>query len=105
MSTASQARSFAIDANTERPPSRATGDTVAAGVERRELPTGGDHYRLLVEGIKDYAIFMIDATGHVVSWNEGAERIKGYTATEIVGQHFSRFYPARRAHRVCQGDA
>jgi PAS domain S-box-containing protein len=61
-------------------------------VSGNELLTSGDHYRLLVEGIKDYAIFMLDAKGHVVSWNEGAERIKGYTANEIVGQHFSRFY-------------
>ena len=40
----------------------------------------------------DYAIFMLDPAGHVVKWNPGAERIKGYTADEIVGQHFSRFY-------------
>jgi PAS domain S-box-containing protein len=49
---------------------------------------------VLVEGIQDYAIFMLDPAGHVVSWNKGAERIKGYTATEITGQHFSRFFPA-----------
>jgi PAS domain S-box-containing protein len=50
-------------------------------------------YRLLVESVKDYAIFMLDPTGHVLTWNVGAERIKGYTAEEIIGQHFSRFYP------------
>lgn len=49
-------------------------------------------FRLLVEGVKDYAIFLLDAAGHVVSWNAGAERIKGYTASEILGEHFSRFY-------------
>ena len=51
-----------------------------------------EHFRLLVEGVKDYAIFMLDPDGNVVSWNEGAERIKGYKAEEIIGQHFSRFY-------------
>src|SRR5262245_51451352 len=52
-----------------------------------------EEFRLLVEGVRDYAIFLLDATGHVVSWNAGAERIKGYTASEILGEHFSRFYP------------
>jgi len=51
-------------------------------------------YRLLVSGVTDYAIFMLDPWGRVVTWNEGAERIKGYRAEEILGQHFSRFYPA-----------
>ena len=51
-------------------------------------------YRLLVEAIADYAIFMLDPTGHVASWNPGARRVKGYAADEIIGQHFSRFYPA-----------
>jgi PAS domain S-box-containing protein len=49
-------------------------------------------FRLLVEGVRDYAIYMLDPQGRVVSWNKGAERIKGYTADEIVGSHFSRFY-------------
>jgi len=49
-------------------------------------------YRLLVESITDYAIYMLDAGGHVTSWNPGAERFKGYTADEILGGHFSRFY-------------
>jgi PAS domain S-box-containing protein len=47
---------------------------------------------LLIQGVKDYAIFMLDPVGLVATWNEGAERIKGYAAAEIVGQHFSRFY-------------
>ena len=50
-------------------------------------------FRQLVEGIQDYAIFMLDGAGRVSTWNSGAERIKGYRAEEIVGQHFSRFYP------------
>jgi PAS domain S-box-containing protein len=50
-------------------------------------------YQLLVESVQDYAIFALDATGHVLSWNAGAQRLKGYTREEIVGQHFSVFYP------------
>ena len=53
-----------------------------------------DHYRLLVESVKDYAIFILDPAGHITTWNEGAQRIKGYLAAEIVGEHFSVFYPA-----------
>lgn len=49
-------------------------------------------YELLIEAVVDYAIYMLDAEGQVASWNPGAERIKGYTAAEIIGQHFSRFY-------------
>jgi protein-histidine pros-kinase len=52
-----------------------------------------EHFRLLVESVVDYAIFMLDPGGRVVSWNRGAERIKGYSAQEIVGRHFSLFYP------------
>ncbi|MBU4263555.1 MAG: PAS domain S-box protein [Proteobacteria bacterium] len=51
-----------------------------------------EQFRLLVEGVMDYAIFMIDPAGRVLSWNEGAERIKGYRADEIFGRHFSSFY-------------
>ncbi len=51
-------------------------------------------FRLLVESVRDYAIFMLDPEGRIVTWNAGAERIKGYRASEIIGQHFSRFYPA-----------
>jgi len=50
-------------------------------------------YRLLVERVRDYAIFALDPTGHVLSWNEGAQRLKGYSAEEILGRHFSAFYP------------
>jgi PAS domain S-box-containing protein len=57
-----------------------------------------EHFRLLVAGVKDYAILMLDPDGHVVSWNAGAERIKGYQAGEIIGQHFSRFYSPDDIH-------
>jgi PAS domain S-box-containing protein len=50
-------------------------------------------YRLLVESVRDYAIFVLDPDGRVASWNEGARRIKGYEADEIIGRHFSQFYP------------
>ena len=46
-----------------------------------------------MESVRDYAIFLLDSTGHVMSWNPGAERFKGYKAHEIIGKHFSVFYP------------
>jgi PAS domain S-box-containing protein len=49
-------------------------------------------YQLMVESVRDYAIFMLDPNGHIASWNRGAQRIKGYSAAEIIGQHFSVFY-------------
>ncbi|MBW8907037.1 MAG: PAS domain S-box protein [Betaproteobacteria bacterium] len=63
----------------------------------RELPSGADptdaQFRLLVESVTDYAIFLLDSEGRVTSWNAGAERIKGYGAAEILGRHISVFYP------------
>jgi PAS domain S-box-containing protein len=58
----------------------------------RELFESERNFRLLVQGITDYAIYMLDPEGIVSNWNTGAERIKGYKASEIVGQHFSVFY-------------
>ena len=49
-------------------------------------------YQQLVDAVVDYAIFQLDPEGHVISWNTGAQRIKGYSPDEIIGQHFSRFY-------------
>ena len=54
--------------------------------------TEDGRYRLLIEAITDYAIYMLDPNGFVTSWNSGAERLKGYAPGEIIGQHFSRFY-------------
>lgn len=54
--------------------------------------TEDERYRLLIEAVTDYAIFMLDADGIVASWNPGAKRLKGYESYEIIGQHFSRFY-------------
>ena len=58
-----------------------------------------ERFRLLVEGTRDYAIFMLDPDGRVGTWNSGAERIKGYAAAEILGSHFSCFYPADEVRR------
>lgn len=59
-----------------------------------QLRQSEESFRLMVDSVKDYAIFMLDATGHIMTWNEGAKRIKGYTAGEIIGKHFSTFYTA-----------
>jgi PAS domain S-box-containing protein len=60
--------------------------------ETRDLFESERRFRLLVEGVVDYAIYMLDPSGRIVNWNAGAERIKGYRATDIVGEHFSKFY-------------
>src|SRR5215211_1886160 len=59
---------------------------------QQELRHSEEIFRLLVEGVKDYAIFMLGPDGRIVSWNEGAERIQGYDVSEVVGEHFSVFY-------------
>jgi formate hydrogenlyase transcriptional activator len=64
-----------------------------------DLRQSEERFRLLVEGAVDYAIFVLDPEGRVATWNSGAERIKGYTADEILGQHFSRFYPQESIER------
>ena len=78
-----------------------TGDGSSSSPEESDLPTGNreqehgnrDHqFRALVEAVEEYAIFRLDPEGTIVSWNPGAERIKGYAAEEILGQHFSTFY-------------
>src|SRR4030095_12494035 len=51
-----------------------------------------ERFRMLVEHVSDYAIYMLDAGGHVITWNEGAQRIEGYRAEEIIGQHVSRLF-------------
>jgi PAS domain S-box-containing protein len=69
---------------------------MSRGCEEGNAPAGGDvadHLRLLVESQPDYAIFLLDPSGHVVTWNGGARRLKGYVADEIIGRHFSVFYP------------
>lgn len=61
--------------------------------ETDALRESEERFRLLIKDVKDYAIIMLDLEGRVISWNAGAEAIKGYRAEEIIGQHFSRFYP------------
>jgi PAS domain S-box-containing protein len=65
---------------------------MAGRTVQRDLHESERNFRLLVEGITDYAIYMLDPEGRVTNWNKGAERIKGYKAKEIVGKHFSVFY-------------
>jgi PAS domain S-box-containing protein len=80
---------------------QALNDTLEQRVDERarqleasfgQLRESERRFRLLVEAVTDYAIYMLDETGHVVKWNPGAERLKGYTDAEILGQHLSRFY-------------
>jgi PAS domain S-box-containing protein len=65
----------------------------------RDLEQANRRFRLMVESVVDYAIFMLDAAGRVASWNAGAERISGYRADEIMGRHFSCFYPLEDTER------
>ena len=60
--------------------------------QQRDLFESERNFRLLVEGVADYALYMLDPRGIITSWNIGGERIKGYSPDEIIGQHFSRFY-------------
>jgi PAS domain S-box-containing protein len=59
----------------------------------QELRESEERFRLMVQNVRDYAIFMLDTDGHVATWNVGAERIKGYAADEIIGRSFETFYP------------
>lgn len=68
-------------------------DVSAQRAAEEELRLSEQRFRLLVEAVQDYAIFMLDPDGHIASWNTGAQRIKGWTADEIIGHHFRRFYP------------
>jgi PAS domain S-box-containing protein len=73
--------------------SKITRDLTARREQDEALRQSEERFRLIVEGVHDYAIFMLDPGGRVMSWNTAAERIIGYRADEIVGSHFSRFYP------------
>jgi PAS domain S-box-containing protein len=69
-------------------------DVTVRRAAEHALHESDERFRLLVDGVRDYAIYRLTPDGHVASWNTGAERLKGYTADEIIGQHFSRFYTA-----------
>ena len=89
-----------------------SGDTMARvirySIERErteeQLRQSEERFRLLVEGVKYYAIFMLDPNGHITTWNEGAERITGYRAEEIIGEHFSIFYTEEDVERGHPGE-
>jgi PAS domain S-box-containing protein len=72
---------------------KVTRDVTERRAAAQALRDSEQRFRLFVESVRDYGIFMLDPDGCVVSWNEGAERMEGYTADEIIGQHFSKFYP------------
>ncbi len=74
-------------------------DSSARGRAEGALLDSEEKYRMLVDGVQDYAIFMLDPRGQVVSWNAGAERIKGYTAEQIIGSNFSCFFPPEDVKR------
>src|SRR5262249_47186963 len=67
--------------------------------EKEKARRQAEQFTILVQGTTEYAIFMVDPEGRVVTWNAGAERIKGYRAHEIIGRHFSTFYPQEAIDR------
>ena len=69
------------------------------------LQRDDEPFRLLVESIGDYAIFVLDPQGFIATWNPGAEKIKGYRADEIIGKHFSILYPEEDLEQAAHGDA
>ncbi|WP_105510747.1 PAS domain S-box protein [Paraburkholderia sp. BL21I4N1] len=85
----------------DAPPADDHDEPAPAGSARPspERATAGVDYGMLVQAIQDYAIFLLDATGHIVSWSTGAQKLKGYTEAEIIGEHFSRFYTAEAVAR------
>jgi PAS domain S-box-containing protein len=78
---------------------RAQRSTLEARSHQESLRESEERFRLMVEGVKDYAIFMLDPGGCVTIWNDGAERIVGYGEEEILGRHFSSFYPEEDVER------
>ena len=71
-----------------------TEDITSRRLALEELRASEERFRLLVEAVSEYAIFMLDETGRIKTWNTGAQRMKGYRADEIIGRHFEVFYPA-----------
>jgi PAS domain S-box-containing protein len=80
-----------------------TRDITERMAAQRALQESEHRFRTLVEGVTDYAIYMLDPSGVIINWNPGAERLKGYTADEIVGQHFAKFYTKEERARGMPG--
>jgi two-component system, cell cycle sensor histidine kinase and response regulator CckA len=89
------ARRKGIEENQRAQELRTHGEQIESELAQRkeELRNSLELSRMLIESTRDYAVFMLDPQGNVLTWNPGAERIKGYKAEEIIGRHFSRFYP------------
>jgi hypothetical protein len=79
--------------------SKVTRDLTERRGNEERLRISEERFRMLVEGVREYAIFLLDPSGRVATWNAGAQRIKGYAADEIIGHHFSEFYPAEAKDR------
>lgn len=71
---------------------KVTRDMTERNLEEEKLRESEERFRILVDSVRDYAIFMLDSSGHITSWNRGAERINGYSSSEVLGKHFSIFY-------------
>ena len=78
---------------------KVTRDLTQRRAAEEELRRSEELFRLLINSVQEYAIFMLDARGNVMTWNAGAQRIKGYTPDEIIGRHFSTFYPEEDVRR------
>jgi len=78
---------------------KVTRDVTELRQANEALRQSEERMRLMVEAVRDYAIFRLDPDGRIASWNIGAERLKGYRADEVIGQHFSIFYPEEDRHR------
>jgi PAS domain S-box-containing protein len=91
-----EARLLALNETLE---ARVTERTHELAASVTKLEETEHRFRMLVEGVTDYALFMLDPAGNIVNWNSGAERIKGYKSGEIVGQHFSTFYTEQDRQR------
>ena len=72
---------------------KVTRDLTERRLAEQELRRSEQQFRLLVQGVVDYAIYMLDPEGHITNWNAGAQRIKGYKPDDVIGRHFSMFYP------------